>query len=90
MNPIANDMLTNATGAHWRLIRSVVSPAFTATKTRRLLPLIRQRAAHLTRLAAEEATRGSVEVGAFRLVVKAGRLSSEGERDAVLLGMCTR
>ncbi|XP_069970358.1 probable cytochrome P450 6a13 [Penaeus vannamei] len=65
VNPIANDMLTNATGAHWRLIRSVVSPAFTATKTRRLLPLIRQRAAHLTRLAAEEATRGSVEARAL-------------------------
>ncbi|XP_042862277.1 probable cytochrome P450 6a13 isoform X2 [Penaeus japonicus] len=65
VNPIANDMLTNATGAHWRLIRSVVSPAFTATKTRRLLPLMAQRAAHLTRLAMEEATKGPVEARAL-------------------------
>ncbi|KAG7170940.1 cytochrome P450 6j1-like [Homarus americanus] len=61
VNPIANDMLTNARGSHWRKIRGVVSPAFTTTKTRRLYPLLRQRATHLLQLAGLTATRGPVE-----------------------------
>lgn len=65
-----------------------MSPAFTATKTRRLLPLITQRAAHLTRLAAEEATKGSVEVGASAVAAVAGFLLYEGEMDLMVLGMC--
>ncbi|MPC97542.1 hypothetical protein E2C01_092861 [Portunus trituberculatus] len=40
-------MLTNARGAHWRRVRSAVSPAFTKTRTRRLYPLLLQRAKHL-------------------------------------------
>ncbi|CAL4111264.1 unnamed protein product, partial [Meganyctiphanes norvegica] len=61
VNPIANDMLTNATGDHWRYIRSVISPAFTAGKTRRLFPLITQRGQHLTHLARDYAGKGPVE-----------------------------
>lgn len=50
VSPVANDMLTNARGAHWRRVRSAVSPAFTKTRTRRLYPLLLQRAKHLIRM----------------------------------------
>lgn len=43
-------MLTNARGTHWRRIRSAVSPAFTKNRTRRLYPLLLQRARHFLRL----------------------------------------
>ncbi|KAK8401401.1 hypothetical protein O3P69_002877 [Scylla paramamosain] len=50
VSPVANDMLTNARGSHWRRVRSAVSPAFTKTRTRRLYPLLLQRAKHLIRM----------------------------------------
>lgn len=50
VSPVANDMLTNARGTHWRRIRSAVSPAFTKNRTRRLYPLLLQRASHFLRL----------------------------------------
>ncbi|XP_045585081.1 cytochrome P450 6j1 [Procambarus clarkii] len=62
VNPVANDMLTNARGSHWRMVRSVVSPAFTATKTRRLYPLLQCRAQDFLRVATLTATHGPVEV----------------------------
>ncbi|XP_068224105.1 probable cytochrome P450 6a13 isoform X2 [Palaemon carinicauda] len=65
VNPIANDMLSNATGQHWRFIRGVVSPAFTSGKTRRLFPLMNNRAIHLLQLTREEAKKGSVEAHAL-------------------------
>lgn len=43
-------MLTNARGSHWRRIRSAVSPAFTRNRTRRLYPLLTERARHFLRL----------------------------------------
>lgn len=61
VNPIANDMLTNATGPHWRFLRGILSPTFTAGKTRRLFPLMANRAKHLLQLAIEEAKKGSIE-----------------------------
>ncbi|KAG0726162.1 Cytochrome P450 6j1 [Chionoecetes opilio] len=51
VSPVANDMLTNARGSHWRRVRSAVSPAFTKSRTRRLYPLLLQRARQLLRLA---------------------------------------
>ncbi|XP_076036727.1 putative cytochrome P450 6a13 isoform X2 [Oratosquilla oratoria] len=61
VNPIANDMLTNARGSHWRHIRSVVSPTFSGAKTRRLYPLILQRARHLVKVIRSQAMQGPVE-----------------------------
>lgn len=65
VNPIANDMLTNARGQHWRFIRGIVSPAFTSGKTRRLFPLMNNRALHLLQMAREESKRGRVEARAL-------------------------
>ncbi|KAK7060083.1 hypothetical protein SK128_004423 [Halocaridina rubra] len=61
VNPIANDMLTNAKGQHWRYIRGILSPTFTAGKTRRLFSLMTQRAKHLLKLTREEAKKGAIE-----------------------------
>lgn len=61
VNPIANDMLTNARGNHWRMIRGIVSPTFTSTKTRRLYPLVLHRAIHFLHRATRTATSGPVE-----------------------------
>nr|XP_053656910.1 probable cytochrome P450 6a13 [Cherax quadricarinatus] len=61
VSPVANDMLTNARGAHWRMLRGVVSPAFTATKTRRFYALLYTQAQHLLTVARSTATRAPVE-----------------------------
>ncbi|KAF2354619.1 Cytochrome P450 [Trinorchestia longiramus] len=42
VNPVANKMLTNARGDEWKMIRSVVSPTFTAHRTRGIYPLLQQ------------------------------------------------
>ncbi|KAK8735019.1 hypothetical protein OTU49_005785 [Cherax quadricarinatus] len=41
---IINEMLTQATGTHWKGIRSVLSPSFTSGRMKGMYPLVEQKA----------------------------------------------
>ena len=58
-------MLTNATGEHWRSIRTAVSPTFTKKKVKKLLPLIKEKIQQLMKITDNLSHNHSFEVIKF-------------------------
>ena len=62
INPIAHNMITNASGEHWRQIRTVLSPTFTHKKVRELFPLIFERIMSLVDLIKSTESKNPIQV----------------------------